>query len=194
MSQRSARNDAAASAEPKRGATARSGSHQIASKRPTREREQASVQQYLDRFAEAMTSGDTKTMAKLWGVPAFVIGPTEARVVQSETDVEQFFAGAKDMYNEHGIGGTRAEISDLDWVGDDLVIATVRWPYLDQSDRVLGEESSSYTLLRGEDGSFKLRVVTMRGATPLESLGDGDRARDRERAQETNEEDGTDGE
>jgi hypothetical protein len=180
MSQRSAQNDAAAPAKPTRGDSARSGSHQIASKRPSRGREQASVQQYLDRFAEAMTSGDTKTLAKLWGVPAFVIGATEARVVQSESEVEQFFAGAKDMYNERGITGTRAEISDLDWVGDDLVIATVRWPYLDQNDRVLGEETSSYTLLRGEDGSFKLRVITMRGATPVETQSE------RERAHETN--------
>jgi len=132
-------------------------------------REQASVQQYLDRFAEAMTSGDIKTMAKLWGVPAFVIGSQDARLVQSDEEVEQFFAGAKDMYNERGIVGTRAEIVDLDWVGEDLVIATVRWPYLDQNDRVRGEESSSYTLLRGEDGGFKVRVVTLRGETPLQS-------------------------
>ena len=92
-----------------------------------------------------------------------------SRLVQSDEEVEQFFAGAKDMYNERGIVGTRAEIVDLDWVGEDLVIATVRWPYLDQNDRVLGEESSSYTLLRGEDGGFKVRVVTLRGETPLQS-------------------------
>jgi hypothetical protein len=110
-----------------------------------------------------MTSGDTKTMLKLWGVPAFVIGKTEARVVQSESEVEQFFGGAKEMYAERGIAGTRAEIINLDWIGEDLVIATVRWPYLDANERVLGEESSSYTLLRGEDGGFRLRVITLRG-------------------------------
>jgi|SRR5688572_14096265 hypothetical protein len=144
------------------GTNAGSGHHRVVSSGSV-DRERAGVQQYLDRFAEAMTSGDTKTMAKLWGVPAFVIGANEARVVQSESEVEQFFDGAKDMYNERGIVGTRAEIVDLDWVGPDLVIARVRWPYLDQNDRTLGEESSSYTLLRGEDGGFKLRVITMRG-------------------------------
>jgi hypothetical protein len=145
-----------------------SGSYEV-TKRPTREAEQASVQQYLDRFSEAMTSGDTKTMLKLWGVPAFVIGKTEARVVQSESEVEEFFGGAKEMYNERGIVGTRAEITHLDWIGQDLVIATVRWPYLDGNDRVLGEESSSYTLLRGEDGSFKLRVITLRGESATDA-------------------------
>jgi hypothetical protein len=141
-----------------------SGQHPVAQPQSP-DRERAGVQRYFDQFAEAMTSGDTKTMAKLWGVPAFVIGACEARVVQSESEVEQFFDGAKDMYNERGIFGTRAEIVDLDWVGPDLVIARVRWPYLDQNERTVGEESSSYTLLRGEDGGFKLRVITMRGAT-----------------------------
>src|SRR5258706_16027766 len=121
MSQRSARNDAAKQAKKRASG---SGAHEItkpAGRSPARER--ASVQEYLDRFAAAMTSGDTKTMAKLWGVPAFVVGVSEARVVQSEAEVEQFFGGAKDMYNQRGISDTRAEITDLDWIGDDLVIA-----------------------------------------------------------------------
>jgi hypothetical protein len=168
MSRRSARNDAPVSAE-QRGRAPGSGQHRIAadaaSKRPSHEREQASVQEYFDRFAKAMTTGDTKTMAKLWGVPAFVIGVSEARVVQSESEVEDFFVGAKDVYNQRGIVDTHAEITHLDWVGTDLVLATVRWPYLDENDQVLGEESSTYTLLRGEDGSFKLRAITMRGAS-----------------------------
>jgi hypothetical protein len=162
MAQRSARNDAAATPARSPG----SGEHRVVSKRPntpSREREQASVQEYFDRFAAAMTSGDTKTMAQLWGVPAFVIGTHEARVVQSESDVEQFFSGARELYNRRGIVGTRAEIVNLDWIDEELVMATVRWPYLDQSERTIGEESSTYTLLRGEDRSFKLRVITFRG-------------------------------
>ena len=162
MSQRSARDDVGTPTQRSRTRAAGSGAH-LVTKRPTAQAEQASVQEYLDRFATAMTSGNTQVMAQLWGVPAFVIGANEARVLQSEADVEELFGGAKDLYNERGIVSTRAEITELDWVSDDLVIATVRWPYLDGSDRVLGEESSSYTLLRGEDGSFKVRVVTMRG-------------------------------
>lgn len=168
MSQRSARNDAAERAQHGAERAPGSGSHRISEPRSD-VREQASVQAYLDRYSEAMTSGDTKTLAKLWGVPAFVIGAMEARVVQSEDEVVEFFAGAKDAYNQRGIVGTRAEITDLDWISDDLVIATVRWPYLDANERAVGEETSSYTLLRGEDGSFKLRVATMRGATESQS-------------------------
>lgn len=195
MSQRSARNDAAAQSASKGARSAGSGEHRVVSKGPSAtsttiqkaavpspQREQASVQEYFDRFAVAMTSGDMKAMTRLWGVPAFVIGTHEARVVQSEAEIEQFFSGAKQLYTRRGIVGTRAEIVDLDWIDQELVMATVRWPYLDQNDRTIGEESSTYTLLRGEDGSFKLRVITFRGPARAPEAAD------------TETEDGTDGE
>jgi hypothetical protein len=154
------------------GSASGSGSHRVVTAHdPLAEREQASVQAYFDSFAAAMTSGDMPAMTRLWGVPAFVIGPNEARAVQSLADVEEFFAGAKQLYAARGITRTDAEITHLDWIEKDLVIATVRWPYLDQNERVLGEESSSYTLLRGEDGGFKLRVITLRGSS-AEGCGD----------------------
>ena len=195
MSQTSARDSSEQNSGQLRGRAPASGSHR-AIKRPSPQTEQASVQEYLDRFATALTSGDTKTMTKLWGVPAFVIGATEARVVHSESEVEQFFGGAKDLYNERGIVGTRAEITNLDWVGDDLVVATVRWPYLDENDRVLGGESSSYTLLRGEDGSFKLRVITLRGEVePIQRMATDDAGAQRNGSNDASEtKDGTDGE
>jgi ketosteroid isomerase-like protein len=127
------------------------------------ERIRERVQDYLDRFTRAMTSGDIKTIAKLWEVPAFVIHTEQARVIQSLEEVERFFSGAKDMYNERGIVDTRAEIQDLDVVSDSLVIVRVRFPYYDENGDEHGEESSSYTLSRGSDGEFKMRVVTMRG-------------------------------
>lgn len=163
MSARSARDDDALRGRSERSPG--SGAHRIGPERPTEQREQASVQRYFDRFAEAMTSGDTRAMERLWGVPAFVLGRSEARVVHSEAEVEELFAGAKELYNSRGIVHTRAEIERLDWVGRDLVVATVRWPYLDADDRELGAETSSYTLLRGEDGGYRLRAVLMRGAT-----------------------------
>ncbi|HEU5076324.1 MAG TPA: hypothetical protein VFU02_19160 [Polyangiaceae bacterium] len=123
----------------------------------------AEVQHFLDRFAKAMTSGDAKAVARLWEAPAFVIDEHASIAVPDLDAVERFFAGAKDQYNAQGITTTKAEILDLDWVTDNLVVARVRWPYLDDSGKSLGAESSSYTLKRNADGELKLRVVLMRG-------------------------------
>lgn len=163
MSQQSARSGAQQQLSNKSKARSPGSGSQRAVRPQGGPDERASVQEYLDRFATAMTTGDTKTMTRLWGVPAFVIGPDMAKVVQSEDEVEEFFSGAKAAYNERGIMDTRADIEDLDWISEDMVIVTVRWPQLDQNEKELGAERSSYTLLKGEDGSYKVRVITMRG-------------------------------
>jgi hypothetical protein len=126
-------------------------------------RDRAKVQDYLDRFGEAITSGDVSAIAALWETPAFVIDDRAAIPVASIGEVEKFFAGAKDQYNAQGITKTKAEILDLDWISDNLVVVRVRWPYQNDAGKTLGAESSSYTLKRSGDGDFKMRVVLMRG-------------------------------
>ncbi len=161
MSARSARNDAATPERTQRPPS--SGSYQVGPQRPTEQREQASVQKYFDRFAEAMTSSDVRSLIELWGVPAFVIGRSEARVVQSEREIEEFFAEIAHAFQQRGITQTLAEIQSLDWVASDLVVVTVRWLLLDEQERERGEEISSYTLLRGEGGGYRLRSILQRG-------------------------------
>jgi ketosteroid isomerase-like protein len=121
------------------------------------------VQDFLDRFAGALTAGDAATVASLWETPALVLGDEMAQVVGSRQEVERFFAGAKDEYNKRGISGTRADIQGLDWATDRIAIVTVRWPYLDSSGRERGEESSTYILRRDDQGNLKLRAAVMRG-------------------------------
>jgi hypothetical protein len=107
---RSSHNEAEHREEPE------SGSHRVVPSRPTEQRDKASVHRYLERYAAAATNGDARAMIELWGVPAFVVGRSEAGVVESE---EQ-----------------------------DRVVATVRWPYLNERDEEVGEEAASTRRLR----------------------------------------------
>jgi hypothetical protein len=124
---------------------------------------QAKVQDYLDRFCDAMTAGDTKTMGSLWSVPAFVVDKKDTRIISDTAEVETFFAGAPEMYAQRGIEDTRAEIQTLDMIADTLVMVTVRWPYIDAEGEEIGEESSTYTLKADDSGNFMMVVCTMRG-------------------------------
>jgi hypothetical protein len=130
----------------------------------TRQGRDAEVQVLLDRFARALTAGDGEAAADVWQAPAFVIGAGMARPVSSRDEVVQFFAGAKAQYDALGITDTHPEVLRFDWVTDELVVVDVRWPYLDAAGKEHGEERSSYTLLRDENGAFKIRHVLMRGA------------------------------
>lgn len=128
-------------------------------------RESDEVQDFLDRFERALTGGNTKTLSELWEVPAFVIGDSMVKVINSSGEIEKFFGGAKDEYNKRGISGTRAEIQRLEWISDNLLVVDVRWPYLSANGEELGEESSTYTLLRDKDGKLRLRSALMRGSS-----------------------------
>jgi hypothetical protein len=51
---------------------------------------------------------------------------------------------------------------------DRILVVEVRWPYLDQEGNEAGEESSTYTLRRDDQGHLKIRAVVMHGARTAE--------------------------
>jgi ketosteroid isomerase-like protein len=130
-----------------------------------RVREDSAVQELLDRFARAVTSGDGEAVARLWETPALVLDDRTARTVGSPTEIEGFFSGAKERYNARGILDTRPEIERLEWLNDRIVAVLVRWPYLDERGQEVGEERSTYILRAGSDGRLKIRVAVMQGAS-----------------------------
>jgi ketosteroid isomerase-like protein len=122
------------------------------------------VKQYLERFARALTAGDGRTIATMWGVPALVMGGgLEGKSVQTKQEVEQFFAGAKDQYNAKGIVETRPVIQEMHWISPEIVMVKVRWPYIGKDGKEQGAESSTYTLTRNAEGKLEMRVVMMHG-------------------------------
>jgi hypothetical protein len=123
------------------------------------------VQELLDRLARAVTAGDGAAAAKLWEAPAVVVGDDMVHSIATGDELASFFAGAKQSYKARGITDTRAEITRLEWVTEKLVLVDVRWPYLDEAGREMGEESAMYTLRRGDDGELRVRVATMHGAS-----------------------------
>ena len=123
------------------------------------------VRVYLDRYAHAITSGDARAIARMWGIPALVLSDHGVRTVSSSVEVEDFFAGAKEQYAARGIVDTRPDIQYVEWLTTKIVIADVRWPLFDEDHVERGFESSTYTLMRDDSGALALRVVVMRGET-----------------------------
>jgi hypothetical protein len=126
-------------------------------------RDDTNVQSFLDRYALALIAGDATTLAQMWETPALVIADQAARPVASAADVETFFSAAMGQYTARGIVGTRADIVWFDQATDRIVVAQVRWPYLDKDGKELGEEITTYTLRRADSGDFKIRAVVIHG-------------------------------
>ena len=121
------------------------------------------VQEVLDQIAVAVTAGDGLGVMALWELPALVVGETMAQVIDDVDEGAKFFGGAKQQYREMGITDTRAVIEELEWLGKDVAIAKVHWPYLDEANHEVGGERSDYTFKRDDSGALKVRSVLMRG-------------------------------
>lgn len=132
---------------------------------PHRDAAEQDVQDFLQRFASALTSGDIETVVELWQPPAFVLGDPDVHAVSSNEEIRQFFGQAKQHYNAQGITDARPEITNLHWPNERIAIVEVRWPWLDANGREVGDETSTYTLRRNERGELKLRVAVMHGAS-----------------------------
>jgi hypothetical protein len=128
--------------------------------------DEGDVQDLLDRMARALTAGDGRTVASLWETPALVVGDEMLQAVRTNAELEQFFSGAKDQYNQQGVVDTRAKIVRLSWATSRIAIAQVRWPYLDARGEEVGEETSTYTLRRDPSGALKICAAVMHGAAP----------------------------
>jgi hypothetical protein len=123
----------------------------------------SAVREVLDRLAGAVTAGDARAAARLWGTPAMVLGDGMAWSVGTRGEVEDFFAGAKQQYNARGIVDTRPDILRLEWLTDRIAVVEVRWPYIDVSGDEIGAESSTYIVRREDDGEIMIRATIMQG-------------------------------
>ncbi|MBS1149517.1 MAG: hypothetical protein H6Q89_1215 [Myxococcaceae bacterium] len=121
------------------------------------------LQEFFDRFTRALIGGDGKAAAEMWETPAYFIGDEMIRAEEDPVEVEKFFGSAKEMYASKGIRRTRAELGPVQWVTERIAEVDVRFPWLDADGNERGEESSRYTLRRGDDGALRLCVAVMRG-------------------------------
>jgi hypothetical protein len=121
------------------------------------------IQDLLNTIARAITAGDGEAVAKLYEVPAFVVGDMMAMPVATTEEVAKFYGGGKAEYNKRGITDTRADIIDIEKLGEKTYSVQVRWPYLDDKGKEVGGEKSDYILRRDDSGKLRIRTVLMRG-------------------------------
>ena len=121
------------------------------------------VVEFLDEFARALTAGDTDSLVELWETPGLIVMADAVAPMNDEADVKKMFGGAKEMYAKYGIADTRADITQLQWIGDRIALVEVRFPWLDAQGAEVNGESSTYTLRRDDQGKLRMRGVLMHG-------------------------------
>jgi hypothetical protein len=129
--------------------------------------EEAAVQRFLDGFTQALTSGDGRSAARCFEYPALMVmsavGPYGgSQPLQDEESVAAFFDQAPQQYQAKGIHETIADLDDVQWVAEDLALARVRFPYLDEDGNDMGDgETSLYLVRRTQDDYAICAAITL---------------------------------
>ena len=120
----------------------------------------AEVEAFLDRYGEALAGGDLAGIAACYTLPALVAGDGAAIPIAEPGQVEAAFAGAADAYRAQGLVGIRAELRGVDELTPNLVLADVRWAYLDGAGDARRRSSYRYLLRRfAPEGRLGIQVV-----------------------------------
>ena len=114
---------------------------------------------FLDRYAEALASGDLPGIAACYALPALVVGDAATIPVSEPAQVEAAFAGAADAYQAQGVVSLRQELRSVDPLTGGLTLVDVRWAYLDEAGQARRHTSYRYLLRRTDTGDLGIQVV-----------------------------------
>jgi len=120
---------------------------------------QHDVAAFLDRYADALASGDLPGIAACYALPALVVGDAATIPVSAPAQVEAAFGGAADAYRAQGLVGLRPEVRAVDSLTGALTLVDVRWAYLDEAGRERQHTSYRYLLRRADTGQLGIQVV-----------------------------------
>jgi ketosteroid isomerase-like protein len=119
----------------------------------------ADVAAFLDRYANALVSGDLPGIAACYALPALVVGDGATIPISDPAQVEAAFGGAADAYRAQGLVGIRPELRAVDPLTATLTLVDVAWSYLDEAGTARQHTSYRYLLRRSDADRLGIQMV-----------------------------------
>ena len=106
--------------------------------------------EFFDRYGAALTTGDLPALAGCYRLPGTVVSGNYSFTFSSPAAVALSFVGAAAAYQELQLVAAHAEIGEVQRLGEALVMAAVRWEYLDANGHSVPGEGFRYVIRLGE--------------------------------------------
>lgn len=121
------------------------------------------IEQFFDRYAEALLAGDVKKVAGMYSVPSLVVVPGKISGAKSPEDVEEFVRGFISRFEplKEYLPKFEAVASDADYVH----WVDVTWSYDEDGTGIRAQEHIRY-LLTGENEKIKITAATLLNQYP----------------------------
>jgi hypothetical protein len=125
------------------------------------------VADFLDGLALGVSEGNAAALAAMVETPCFVLTHNDARTLEDDADIADFHRDGPQRYGSRGVTHTRPQVVRMDEITDRMVVVRVRWLWLDSDDVDMGADVCTYTLRRGDDDEWKVRIIVVHGAEAL---------------------------
>jgi hypothetical protein len=126
------------------------------------------LDEYLARYAAALTAFDAETSASLWSTPGMIVDDRAAGVLDSHEAMVQGLEQSYPLYQKLGLSSVGHELLDAQQLSPRLVLVRVRWLFRDAEEALLTDSTSFYLLRDGDDG---LRACVCVETDAAEKLG-----------------------
>jgi hypothetical protein len=126
---------------------------------------ESTIHRFLERYGEALSSGDLNVIVDCWGIPSFVLSDDGVQPITASKEVEAFFGNAVAQYQSQGLASTRAEVKQIEQLGQHIFSVDVRWSNLDKAGVEKASENWRYILKASADEQLRIHV----GVTKSES-------------------------
>lgn len=123
------------------------------------------VEDFLERYARALSSGDLDGVVACWEVPALVLSDEGAIAVGEGEEVRRFFASAVEWYRTEGLASTRPTAVEVTELSPRVAGVDVEWSALDADGVERLREGSHYLLRLDDSGRPRIRVTVAPGAS-----------------------------
>ena len=120
------------------------------------------IRSFLERYGQALSSGDLATIVSCWAVPALVLSDQGSVAVSDPAEIERFFGQAVQAYHARGWMSTRPDLHSFEALSATLLSVDVHWLAYDAAGDQQSSERSYYLLARGSDRQLRIRVAVTR--------------------------------
>lgn len=128
------------------------------------------IDDYLERYAAALTAFDAGAAAELWSEPGMIIDDTFSGVVADRAAMVLGLEGSYPLYRELGLASVGYECLKVESLSDRVRMVTVRWLFYDAEGEKLTDSNAHYLLRITDDGIKACVCVQMDDVEKIRAL------------------------
>jgi hypothetical protein len=130
----------------------------------------AEIEEFLTRYAAALTGFDSRATASLWSTPGMIIDDRSAGVLEDRDAMAEGLERSYPLYRRLGLASVGHECLKVDRLTDAIALVHVGWHFYAADGRELTDSNAYYVVRRDDDGLHACACIQVDDAEKIRAL------------------------